>query len=191
MDPIFWLGLSVLLVAISIAAILMTMIPAIKELGRAAQGAEKLFDTLNRELPPTLEAIRLTSLELTELTDDMTDSIQSVGQVAQQVDSSVATAKAQTKQVATTTKSLTAGFKAAWQTLTNEVPVAADTPDTATPIAKSELSEISEASTVEPPFQEADHSTNQPQIAPLSASSPVPPPNPHAETTAQSPKTAE
>lgn len=120
MDPIFWLGLSVLCVAIGIAAVLLTLIPALRELGRAAQGAEKLFDTLNRELPPTLEAIRLTSLELTELTDDLTDSIQSLGQVAQQVDSTVHTAKAQAKQVTVTSKSVAAGFKAAWQSLTSE-----------------------------------------------------------------------
>jgi uncharacterized protein YoxC len=129
MDPIFWLGLSILLVAISLAAVLLTMIPALKELARAAQGAEKLFDTLNRELPPTLEAIRLTSLELTELTDDLTDSIQSVGQVAQQLDSSVSTAKAQAKQVTVTSKSVAAGFKAAWQSLTTENA----TPENATP----------------------------------------------------------
>jgi methyl-accepting chemotaxis protein len=120
MDPIFWLGLSVLCVAIGIAAVLLTLIPALRELGRAAQGAEKLFDTLNRELPPTLEAIRLTSLELTELTDDLTDSIQSMGQVAQHVDSTVSTAKAQAKQVTVTSKSVAAGFKAAWQSLTSE-----------------------------------------------------------------------
>ncbi len=121
MDPIFWLGLSVLCVAIGIAAVLLTLIPTLRELGRAAQGAEKLFDTLNRELPPTLEAIRLTSLELTELTDDLTDSIQSLGQVAQQVDRSVSTAKTQAKQVTVTSKSVAAGFKAAWQSLTSEV----------------------------------------------------------------------
>ncbi len=120
MDPIFWLGLSVLCVVIGIAAVLLTLIPTLRELGRAAQGAEKLFDTLNRELPPTLEAIRLTSLELTELTDDLTDSIQSLGQVAQQVDRSVSTAKAQAQQVTVTSKSVAAGFKAAWQSLTSE-----------------------------------------------------------------------
>jgi uncharacterized protein YoxC len=138
MDPIFWLGLSVLLVAISIAAVLWTMIPALKELGRAAQGAEKLFDTLNRELPPTLEAIRLTSLELTELTDDLTDSIQSVGQVAQQVDRGVSTAQAQAKQVTVTSKQVAAGFKAAWQTLTSETLPAADSnPDASPPPIES------------------------------------------------------
>jgi uncharacterized protein YoxC len=133
MDPIFWLGMSVLLVAISIAAVLWTMIPALKELGRAAQGAEKLFDTLNRELPPTLEAIRLTSLELTELTDDLTDSIQSVGQVAQQVDRGVSTAQAQAKQVTVTSKQVAAGFKAAWQTLTSEPLPAVDSDTEASP----------------------------------------------------------
>jgi uncharacterized protein YoxC len=133
MDPIFWLGLSVLLVAISLVAVLLTLIPALKELGRAAQGAEKLFDTLNRELPPTLEAIRLTSLELTELTDDLTDSIQSVGQVAQQVDRGVTTAKTQAQQVTVTSKSVAAGFKAAWQSLTTEAP--ADDPEPTPPAA--------------------------------------------------------
>ncbi len=120
MDPIFWLGLSILLVAISIAAVLIMMVPALKELGRAAQGAEKLFETLNRELPPTLESIRLTSLELTQLTDDVNDGVQSVGQVVQQIDSSMTTAKVQAQQVTVTTKSLAAGFKAAWRTLTSE-----------------------------------------------------------------------
>jgi uncharacterized protein YoxC len=140
MDPIFWLGLSVLLVAISIAAVLWTMIPALKELGRAAQGAEKLFDTLNRELPPTLEAIRLTSLELTELTDNLTQSIQSVGQVAQQVDRGVSTAHAQAKQVTVTSKQVAAGFKAAWQTLTSEPPPAAtNSPDETPPAIESNL----------------------------------------------------
>jgi uncharacterized protein YoxC len=128
MDPIFWLGLSVLLVAISIAAVLFTLIPALRELGRAAQAAEKLCDTLNRELPPTLEAIRLTSLELTELTDDLTTSIQSVGQVAQQVDRTVSTAHTQAKQVTVTSKNVAAGFKAAWQSLTSE-PTGEPTPE--------------------------------------------------------------
>jgi uncharacterized protein YoxC len=120
MNLMFWLALSVLLVALSLVAILLALLPALRELGRAAQGAEKLFDTLNRELPPTLEAIRLTSLEITELTDDLTDSIQSVGQVAQQVDSTVTTARTQAHQVTQTSKHVAAGLKAAWQTLVRD-----------------------------------------------------------------------
>jgi uncharacterized protein YoxC len=120
MDPMFWLGLSLLLVAVSIAAVLLAAIPAMQELGRAAKGAEKLFDTLNRELPPTLEAIRLTSLEFTELTDDLTGGAQGASNIVQQVDDSVSGVKDQAQQVKVTTKSVVAGFKAAWQTLTAE-----------------------------------------------------------------------
>jgi uncharacterized protein YoxC len=120
-DPIFWLGLSILLVAVSLAAVLMVAVPAFRELGRAARSAEKLFDTLNRELPPTLEAIRLTGLEITELTDDMSQGVQSAGQVVKQVDQSVTSAKQQVQKAQTTTRSIFAGVKAAWRTL-NQVP---------------------------------------------------------------------
>ncbi|MEM7581337.1 MAG: DUF948 domain-containing protein, partial [Cyanobacteria bacterium P01_A01_bin.80] len=59
-EPLFWLGLSILLVAVSLTALLVAAIPALQEVARAARSAEKLFDTLSRELPPTLEAVRLT-----------------------------------------------------------------------------------------------------------------------------------
>jgi hypothetical protein len=126
MDPVFWLGVSVLLVAVSIAAVLLAAVPALRELGRAAQSAEKLFDTLNRELPPTLEAIRLTGLEITELTDDLTDGIQNTGQVAKEMHSSLTRVKHQAHQATVTTRSVFAGFRAAWQTLTTETTAAAD-----------------------------------------------------------------
>lgn len=165
MDPIFWLGLSVLLVAVSIAAVLLTMLPALKELGRAAQGAEKLFDTLNRELPPTLEAIRLTSLELTELTDEMSEGVQTVGQVAQQVDSSVTTAKKQTKQVAVTTKSIAAGFKAAWQTLTTEETVGSEIEDSEAKGSEASLDSAPSDST-QPAHRNNRPSSDRPEVTP-------------------------
>ena len=123
-DPIFWLGLSILLVAVSIAAVLIVMVPAIQELGRAAHSAEKLFDTLNRELPPTLEAIRLTGLEISELTDDMSQGVQSAGQVVKQVDQSISGVKQQVQKAQTTSRSVFAGAKAAWKTLTQSAPAA-------------------------------------------------------------------
>jgi uncharacterized protein YoxC len=129
MDPIFWLGLSILLVAASVAAVLLAMIPAMKEMARAAQSAEKLFETLNRELPPTLEAIRLTSLELTELTDDVTDSVQGLGSIVQNVDGGVSGVRQQADQVKVSTKSVMAGVKAAWKTLKNEAPSDAEETD--------------------------------------------------------------
>lgn len=115
-DPIFWLGLSILLVAVSLTAVLVVAIPAFQELARAARSAEKLFDTLSREFPPTLEAIRLTSLEITELTDDMSEGVQNVGQVAQQVNKGVSGVAGQAKQAGSTTRSVFVGVKAAWKT---------------------------------------------------------------------------
>lgn len=116
-DPLFWLGLSFLLVSICLAIALAAAIPALQELGRAARSAEKLFDTLARELPPTLEAIRLTGLEISDLTDDMSSGVQSAGQVVQKVDSSLDSARRQVRRVGTTARRAAAGFQAAWQGL--------------------------------------------------------------------------
>jgi uncharacterized protein YoxC len=115
-DPLFWLGLSILLVAVSLTAVLIAAIPAIQELGRAARSVEKLADTLRRELPPTLEAIRLTGLEISDLTDDVSEGVKSAGQVAKQVDQSLGTIKNQAKKTQANTRGVVAGVKAAWKT---------------------------------------------------------------------------
>lgn len=115
-DPLFWLGLSFLLVAVSLTAVLVAIIPAVQEIARAARSIEKLADTLSRELPPTLEAIRLTGMEISELTDDVTQGVQSASSVVKQVDQSLGGAKQQAKKVQATTNSVFAGFKAAWKT---------------------------------------------------------------------------
>lgn len=117
-DPIFWLGLSILLVAVSLTAVLIVAVPAFQELGRAARSAEKLFDTLNRELPPTLEAMRLTGLEVSELTDDMSQGVQSAGQVVKQVDQSITGVKQQVQKAQVTSRSVLTGLKTAWRTFT-------------------------------------------------------------------------
>lgn len=115
-DPLFWLGLSFLLVAVSLTAVLVAIIPAVQEIARAAKSIEKLADTLSRELPPTLEAIRLTGMEISELSDDVSTGVQSASSVVKQVDQSIGGAKQQAKKVQLTTKSVFAGFKAAWKT---------------------------------------------------------------------------
>ena len=114
-DPLFWLGLSILLVAVSLTAVLVAALPALQELARAARSIEKLADTLRRELPPTLEAIRLTGLEISDLTDDVSEGVKSAGQVVQQVDQSLSGAKNQAKKVQVNTRGVVAGVKAAWQ----------------------------------------------------------------------------
>lgn len=117
LDPLFWLGLSILLVAVSLTAILIAALPALQQLSRAARSAEKLFDTLNREFPPTLEAIRLTGLEISELTDEMNEGVKNASDVVKQVDRSINNVKKQTKNIQVGTKSFVAGLKAAWKTL--------------------------------------------------------------------------
>jgi hypothetical protein len=116
-DPLFWLGLSSLLVAMSLTAVFVIALPAALELARAARSAEKLFDLLARELPPTLEAIRLTSLDISDLTEDMDEGIQSAGRVVKQVDQSLEAAQVKTQQAQYAARSLAAGARTAWKTL--------------------------------------------------------------------------
>ncbi|MEH2265524.1 DUF948 domain-containing protein [Nostoc sp.] len=119
-DPLFWLGLSLLLVATSLTAVLVAAIPALQELARAARSAEKLFDTLSRELPPTLEAIRVTGLEITDLTDDVSEGVKSASQVAKQVDQSLDSARKQAQNLQVGTRSIFVGAKAAWRNFTRQ-----------------------------------------------------------------------
>lgn len=113
-EPLFWLGLSLTLVSISLTAVLVVALPALQELGRAARSAEKLFDNLNREFPPTLEAIRLTGREISELTEDLNQGVRTVEDVAKTVDRGVNTAKEGAKKVQGGGRRLVSGVKAAW-----------------------------------------------------------------------------
>ncbi len=119
-DPLFWLGLSLLLVAISLTTVLIVTLPAMLALARAARSVEKLADTLARELPPTLETIRLTGIEISELTDDVNESVQTAGEIVKEVDRSLGNVRQQTQQVQTTTKSILTGMKVAWKTFTSQ-----------------------------------------------------------------------
>ena len=116
-DPVVWLGASLLLVAASLALLMVAALPAIQEIASAARSAEKLFDILSRELPPTLEAIRLTGTELASLSDDVSQNVQAASRVVGQVDQSLSGIRQQAQQVQVTTRSLGAGMKAAWQSL--------------------------------------------------------------------------
>ncbi|MBD2577017.1 DUF948 domain-containing protein [Oscillatoria sp. FACHB-1406] len=121
-DPIFWLGLSLFLVAVSLTAVLVALIPAVLEISRAARSAEKLFDTLRQEFPPTLEAIRLTGSEIVELTEELNDGANSASEVARQVDRSLTDARLQAEKLSVETRSLAAGVKAAWDTWNRRPP---------------------------------------------------------------------
>jgi len=128
-DPVVWLGASLLLVAASLALLLVAALPAIQEIASAARSAEKLFDILSRELPPTLEAIRLTGTELASLSDDVSQNLQAASRVVGQVDQGLSGIRHQAQQVQVTTRSLGAGMKAAWQSLLQPRPVEHQNPD--------------------------------------------------------------
>jgi uncharacterized protein YoxC len=115
-DPLLLLGCSLLLVAVSVTALVVAAFPAIQDVSRAARSAEKLFDRLDRDLPPTLEAIRLAGLELSDLGEEMNQGVQSASAVVQQVDRSLVEVKKQAETVQINTRSVWVGVKAAWQT---------------------------------------------------------------------------
>lgn len=115
-EPLFWLGLSLCLVSVSLTALLFVAVPTMLELARAARSAEKLFDTLRQELPSTLNAIRLTGSEIGELTEEINSSVKSANEVAKQVDQSINYANQQIKEAKSNSRSVLAGIKAAWKT---------------------------------------------------------------------------
>ena len=116
-EPIFWLGVSIFLVALCLSLVLMTAIPAFKELARAARSAEKLFDTLHRELPPTLDAIRSTGLEIADLKEEISEGVDKTNRVIGQVDQGLTHVRHQAKQTRLTTRSVWAGVGATWKAL--------------------------------------------------------------------------
>jgi len=116
-DPLMWLGLSALLVSVSLVILLIVAVPVVWQVASVARSADRLLDTLNRELPPTLEAIRLTGLELTDLTEDVSDGVESAGRVVQQVDRGVDVVRQQANQIQLTARGSIAGFRAAWKVL--------------------------------------------------------------------------
>ncbi len=101
-------------------ALLTVAILALQELARAARSAEKLLDNLNRELPATLKDLRLTSKEISLLSDEVNSSVQSAHSVVKQVDQGLLEAKAQAQKAHITTRSLLAGASAAFQVLTGK-----------------------------------------------------------------------
>lgn len=115
-DPLFWLSCSLFLMALSLTAVLIVAIPVLQEVARAARSAEKLFDTLHQEFPPTLHSIRLTGLEITELTDEIDSGVKSASDIIKQVDNSLNVTQTQMKKVQTGTRRLVRGFQVGWKT---------------------------------------------------------------------------
>ncbi|MFH7242730.1 MAG: DUF948 domain-containing protein [Spirulina sp.] len=114
-DPLFWLALSLFCVAVSFTTVLLIAVPALRELSRAASRAEKLLDTLDRELPPTLDALRRTGAEVADLTDELHHGVQSAGRIIGQVDEGLTSTRQQVTSLHRGSRSLWVGVQAAWQ----------------------------------------------------------------------------
>ncbi len=117
-EPLFWLGCSLLLVAVSLTALLVVALPTLQEVARAARSAEKLFDTLTQELPATLESLRHTGADLSELTDELAEGVSRAGNVVKQVDQGIQTTRQQVQSASINTRSFLSGVGAAWHVLT-------------------------------------------------------------------------
>jgi uncharacterized protein YoxC len=111
-EAIFLLGLSFLLVVVCLTILLMTAIPTFKELGKAANSIIRLADTLTRELPGTLEAIRMTGLELSELSDELNQGAKNAGEAVKQVNDGIKGVRQGASNATIATKSALAGLRA-------------------------------------------------------------------------------
>ncbi len=166
-DPLFWLVLSLLFVTISLTVVLAIAIPTLKELGRAARSADKLFETLRREFPPTLESIRLTSLELNDLTEDLSEGVQSAGQVVKQVDQTITGARTQAKKVQLGTRSLVTGIRTAWKSFTRPQPTPRRSDRLPPAKSTSDAIDLGNRPTIRrPQAEETTSSLNQPNSDP-------------------------
>ena len=115
-DPVFWLALSLFLVAISLTAVLVAAFPVFLELARVARSAEKILDIIQQELPAILESVRLTGEEVSEISNDVNGSVKSATKVIQRVDRGVTTAKNQAQGVNKQTRGVITGIRVAWKT---------------------------------------------------------------------------
>ena len=116
-EAIFLLGLSFLLVVVCLTILLLTAIPAFQELSKAANSITRLADTLTRELPATLEAIRMTGLELSELSDELNQGAKNAGEAVKQVNDGIKGVRQGASSASIATKSAFAGIKAGLKSL--------------------------------------------------------------------------
>lgn len=105
-----------------LTALLFISIPTILELARAARSAEKLLESLNRELPATLNALKQTGTGLSDLADEVTDGVQSANHLVKQVDQGLDEVRQQAQRAQITTRSTWVGLQTAWQVLTEQSP---------------------------------------------------------------------
>ncbi|WP_204139930.1 hypothetical protein [Halomicronema sp. CCY15110] len=169
-NPVLWLCLSFLLLSVSLTAVFVVLVPAVVEMSRAARSFERLCNTLDRDLPPTLESLRQTTDEIARLTDDVNAGVKNAGRVAQQVDQSVTTARMQAKHAQINTRSLMAGLGAAWTTFNQSGAQKSDSRGRSRPAQMSNPETLSTTQAGSPPpVADGDRSAD-PTVPPASSS---------------------
>lgn len=144
-NPLVWLGLSLLLVAVCLTAVLLMALPVMQELARAARSAEKLLDMLSQELPPTLRSLRATGEELSQLSEQVNEGVRGASQVVKQVDEGLETVRHKAATASRQGLSLAAGLREAWRVFwRSPAPSPASVPATETPLS-SELAAQAQA----------------------------------------------
>jgi hypothetical protein len=138
-DPVFWLGCSLFLVAFSLTVVAITAMPVIQEMARVARSAERLLNTLDRELPRTLEALRSTGSDLGSLQQEVNRGVKSAANVVEQVDRSLVVTKQQVGQAQTLVKRVSVGVKVAWRTFKNYPPAQAGVEQSPSPEVENEI----------------------------------------------------
>lgn len=77
---IFWLNVIACTVAVSTTWLFFSAIPALLAFKRAAESLEKLLDVTREELPDTMAAVRLSGMEISDLTMELSDLGQEITQ---------------------------------------------------------------------------------------------------------------
>ena len=118
--------------------------------GGFGDGFTRLFDTLAQELPPTLEAIRLTGGEIADLTEEVSGGVQSAAEVIKQVDQGILVAKTQAQKLHANTRGLAVGLRAAWNILRSPKGEAIPTPQAQPAITQPTITKEPRAEDVPP-----------------------------------------
>eukprot|EP00245_Coleochaete_scutata_P011732 TRINITY_DN4420_c0_g1_i2.p1 TRINITY_DN4420_c0_g1~~TRINITY_DN4420_c0_g1_i2.p1 ORF type:complete len:367 (-),score=54.39 TRINITY_DN4420_c0_g1_i2:829-1929(-) len=74
------LGFIAVVLSGSISALLLMAIPTLRAMKKAAESVEKLADTAREELPGTMAALRLSGMEISDLTMELSDLSQDIGE---------------------------------------------------------------------------------------------------------------
>jgi regulator of protease activity HflC (stomatin/prohibitin superfamily) len=86
---------------VAFTSLVITAIPTLVAMGRAATSFAKLADTARKELPSTLAAVRLSGMEISDLTLELSDLSQDITDGINKSAKAVQAAEAGIKQIGT------------------------------------------------------------------------------------------